>query len=221
MPLIGFPSDPHPTFPPLQSTGANSTLVLPPPSLPFSLHTHLHYAQASCHWSLSLSPSTPSPSFWTGSCLGPEPSPCPAAWWQWQRSPPWPALRCVEQGRPRSARLTIGSPAWCPPHGGGTDLVGCHWFIRPHQSCRLPRAEISGLCLTVWFVPHPGCLQVASSCESANWRLLWIWVGLSALMAARAGTILAALWQAEGPFSWMASQTAPEEGNGLIPAASS
>ncbi len=60
-------------------------------------------------------------------------------------------------------------------------------------------------------VPALTCHALAAACgEATNVRLLWVWIGLIALMAGRTATIFFALKTASGPFSWMERAEAPE-----------
>lgn len=70
------------------------------------------------------------------------------------------------------------------------------------QSCQL---------IAIAAIPALTCMAIASSCNMANWRLMWVWIGLLALMAARAGTIWWSLSRAVKPFEWMADL--PTSGN--------
>ena len=70
------------------------------------------------------------------------------------------------------------------------------------QSCQL---------VAVAAVPSLACMAIASSSSMANWRLLWVWIGLLSLMAARAGTSWWSLRRAVNPLAWMAD--IPTSGN--------
>ena len=65
--------------------------------------------------------------------------------------------------------------------------------MRPFQGLPTPLTHRHGTTLITR--PH---LRQAS-----NWRLLWVWIGLLALMVARAGTIWVTISKAERPFGWM------------------
>jgi hypothetical protein len=83
-------------------------------------------------------------------------------------------------------------------------IFGASAFI---QSCHL---------VAVAAIPALACMGVAVSCSSANWSLLWVWIGLLALMAARAMAIWWSLKTAYGPFAWMSDS--PRTDQGLAPA---
>ena len=65
--------------------------------------------------------------------------------------------------------------------------------------------------MAVATVPAVTCMEVAATCEFPNWRMLWVWIGLLSLMAARAAAIWASMKGVAEPFAWMSDSLPPHE----------
>ena len=83
-------------------------------------------------------------------------------------------------------------------------IFGAGGFV---QSCRL---------MAVATVPALACMAVAATCEFPNWRMLWVWIGLLSLMAARAGAIWASMKGAGKPFAWMSDPPPHQPGQAQV-----